>query len=119
MCNDSQQTRRQLIWGILIICVGVSFLLAHNDWVAVSQLWRYWPVVLGAFGLNNMIPPTTGKRFVEGLSQVAVAAWFYVASERLWGLTFGNSWPLLVIVGGAGIVLQPLMTKIFDKNKEI
>ena len=119
MSKDSQQSRRQqFIWGILIICLGVSFLISQNDWVALGQIWRYWPAILAAFGINNLIPPTSGRRFVEGLSMIATAGWFYAASERMWGLTFGNSWPIVVIIGGAGMVLTPLMVKYFDKNKE-
>jgi len=118
MSNDSQQIRRQFIWGILIICMGVMFLMSRNDWVELSQLWRYWPVVVILFGINNMIPPTNGKRFVEGLSQVAFACWFWAALEQMWGLTLRNSWPVLIIIGGAGLILQPIVIKYFDQKKE-
>jgi len=120
MKNGMQQTRKQILWGLLIVAAGVAFLMNREDMLEVSMLWTYWPVILLIFGLNNMILPADGKQFMDGLGQVAFAAWFYAANERLWGLTFFNSWPILVVVAGVCLVLQPLANKFFDsKSKEM
>ncbi|WP_395407328.1 LiaI-LiaF-like domain-containing protein [Pseudoduganella sp. UC29_106] len=119
MSKESQEMRRQMIWGILIICVGVVFLVGHNDWVELSRFWRYWPFVVIAFGINNMIPPTTGKRFMDGVFEISFALWFYVSFEHIWGLSFRNSWPFLVIMAGVSLVVQPIVIKYFDNKKEM
>jgi len=120
MKNGMQQTRKQILWGLLIVAAGVAFLMNREDMLEVSMLWTWWPVILLIFGLNNMILPADGKQFMDGLGQVAFAAWFYAASEHLWGLTFFNSWPILVVVAGVCLVLQPLANKFFDsKSKEM
>ncbi|MGO4382014.1 LiaI-LiaF-like domain-containing protein [Pseudoduganella sp. RAF53_2] len=119
MSKESQQMRRQLIWGILIVCVGVVFLMDRTDVVHVGQFWRYWPAVVLAFGINNMIPPTTGKLFMDGVWEVLFAVWFFCAFEHVYGLTFGNSWPILVIMAGISLVLQPIVIKYFDNKKEM
>lgn len=116
--SDAQKLRRQVLWGVLLVTLGVAYLLNRDDPETVGQLWHYWPFVLIAFGIANMVPPTNGKLFVDGLSQVLFGAWFFISFEGLWGLSFRNSWPLLIIVVGAGMVLQPLAVRWFDDNKE-
>lgn len=119
-CTDTHPTHRQrsqIIWGVTLIAFGVAYLLQRDDDAAVASLWQYWPWVLVAFGINNMLPPTDGRRFVDGLSQVLFGAWFFATYEGWWGLTFRNSWPLLIIVAGAGMVLQPLATRYFERKQ--
>ncbi len=106
--------RRQVIWGLTLVAFGVAYLVNRDDHEAVATLWQYWPLVLIAFGIGNMLPPTHGRQFVDGLSQVLFGAWFFIVFEGWWGLTFGNSWPLLIIVAGAGMVLQPLAVRFFN-----
>jgi hypothetical protein len=103
--------RHQMIVGVTLVALGVAYLANRDDPETVATLWHYWPFVLAAFGIANMLPPTHGKQFVDGLSQVLFAAWFYVNFEGLWGMSFGNSWPLLIIVVGAGMVLQPIAAR--------
>ncbi|WBS05078.1 hypothetical protein OU994_12730 [Pseudoduganella sp. SL102] len=108
--------RRQVTWGLTLVAFGVAYLVNRDDHEAVIGLWRYWPLVLIAFGIGNMLPPVEGRRFVDGLSQVLFGAWFFAIYEGLFGLTFRNSWPLLIIVAGAGMVLQPLATRYLDRK---
>lgn len=110
--------RQQVIWGLVLVAFGLAYLVNRHDDAAVIGLWRYWPLVLIAFGIGNMLPPTGGRRFVDGLSQVLFGAWFFATFEGLWGLTFGNSWPLLIIVAGAGMVLQPLAARYLDAEPD-
>jgi hypothetical protein len=46
MKNGSQQARRQILWGLLIVAAGVAFLMQREDLLEVSMLWTYWPVIL-------------------------------------------------------------------------
>lgn len=116
--HASHRQRRQVIWGLTLIAFGIAYLLQRDDDTAVARLWLYWPWVLVAFGVNNMLPPTDGRRFVDGLSQVLFGAWFWITVEGWWGLTFSNSWPLLIVVGGLGMVLQPLANRYFPRRHE-
>lgn len=116
--ENGQNWRKQLSWGIILTGVGVAFLLDRSGALHWGTIWRYWPALLVAAGLSNLVPPTNVKLVLEGCSHIFVGAWFYCCFERLWGLSFGNSWPLLLIVWGLTLVLKPLLEQYFVSNKE-
>ena len=113
-----QSWRNQLTWGIILTGAGVAFLLDRNGALHLGSIWRYWPVLLAVAGLINLVPPTNARLVADGLSHIGFAAWFYCAFEHVWGLTFGNSWPLLLIMWGATLVLKPLLHHYFESDKE-
>ena len=114
--SKEMQSRSQLLWGLIVIAVGVLF-LTDIDIPPIGQLWRYWPFLAMAFGAVKLIPPTTPKHVVDGLCHIAFAGWFYMSFEHIWGLTFHNSWPILVIIAGICLLVQPVVIK-YTANKE-
>lgn len=42
----------QALGPVIMITVGVALLLANLDIIEFAQVWRMWPVVLIAMGLN-------------------------------------------------------------------
>jgi hypothetical protein len=105
----TQTWRRQFVWGTVIIAAGAALLLDRMDQLDIGLLWRYWPVFVAIAGLSNLVPPTTPKLVLSGISCIGFAAWFYVSAERLWGLGFHNSWPILIILWGVKVVLKPIL----------
>lgn len=116
--KSSYYWRQQLIWGALMMVAGILFLLDWINLLDIAQLWQYWPALLVIFGLNKLIDPQSARQFLSGLWMINFAAWFYVSNQELWGLNFYNSWPLLLIACGAGMVLEPLLNKYFIENRE-
>lgn len=43
-----------LVWGIILIAVGVLFLLQQFDIDIFDQVWRFWPVILIIWGANKL-----------------------------------------------------------------
>jgi hypothetical protein len=116
--DKEQHWRKQLTWGIILTGVGVAFLLDRSGALHWGTAWRYWPLLLVVAGISNLVPPTNVKLVLDGLSYVFFGAWFYCAFEHIWGLTFGNSWPLLLIMWGVTLVLKPVLHNYFESNKE-
>jgi hypothetical protein len=43
-----------LVWGIILIVVGVLFLLDQLDIDVWDAVWRFWPVILIIWGANKL-----------------------------------------------------------------
>lgn len=115
--NETNNWRDQMVWGVMIIAMGVAFLLDRTGQFEFGHLFRYWPLLVVIGGVSNLVPPTTAKLVLSGLSMISFGAWFFVSMERLWGLGFHNSWPILIIMWGVKVALKPVLEKYLG-NKE-
>jgi hypothetical protein len=116
--ENSYEWRRQLMWGLALVCFGVTVLLEQMDIITIHGLWHYWPLLLVVFGINKMIGYPTAKHFTSGLWMVFLGLWLFAVFEREFGLTLWNSWPLPIIACGVTMVLEPFIQKRFASNEE-
>lgn len=114
----SYEWRRQLMWGLLLVSFGVVILLDQMDLVEVRELWHYSPLLLIVFGINKMIGYPTAKHFTSGLWMLFMGVWLFAVFEHLFGLTFRNSWPFVIIASGVSMMLEPFIHKRFAQNEE-
>lgn len=114
--ESSYQLRRQVLWGLLLIGLGVAFLLDQLDIYEVDHLWHYAPLLLVVAGINQTIGYPSAREFVNGLWTVFIGLWLFAMFEGLFGLTWFNSWPLFIIVGGIGMALRPIAERRFGAN---
>lgn len=116
--EQSYEWRRQLMWGLVLIGIGVAFLLDRFDMIEVSDLWHYAPLVLVVVGINKMIGFPTARHFRDGLWTVFLGLWLFATFEGMYGLNFRNSWPILIIGWGITLVLEPVIQRRFPTTRE-
>lgn len=98
-----------LVGGLLLLALGIVFLaeelgLADLGWA----FERLWPLLIVALGVSKLLDP--GKRR-GGIWITALGLWLLVGTLELWNLDIGDSWPLLLVFAGFGIVLDALLGK--------
>lgn len=116
--EKSYEWRRQLMWGLVLIGIGVAFFLDRHDLFDIYNVWHYWPLVLVVIGINKMIGYPTAKHFSSGLWLVFVGLWIFATFENMFGLTWRNSWPILIILWGVTLVIEPFIQQRFPSNQE-
>lgn len=116
--KSSYEWRKQLMWGLFLIAIGVIFLLDRLDLFEMNGLWHYWPLALVILGVNRMIGYPSAKNFVNGLWMVFFGLWIFAVLEGLFGLTFQNAWPLPVIFCGVTMIIEPFVQKRLAANTE-
>lgn len=103
--------RRQRLTGLILICAGAVFFLDQLGIVQLYDLWRYWPLALVMLGAVRMIDAPTARGMSSGLWTMFVGAWLYGNFEGWFGMSFGNSWPVLLIGWGITLVLAAMARK--------
>lgn len=116
--DNNYTTRKQMMWGVVLIVLGIIFLLDRLYIVDAETLWHYWPLLLVVVGINQTIGYPTARQFRNGLWTIFTGLWLFAVFEGLFGLTFRNSWPLFLLVWGVLMVLTPVFNRRFRSSKE-
>jgi len=114
----SYHLRRQVLWGLVMIGLGVAFLLDQYDLFDVHTLWHYAPLLLVVAGINQTIGYPSGREFANGLWTVLIGLWLFAVLDGLFGLTWSNAWPLLIIITGITMAVRPIAERRFNAHKE-
>jgi len=117
--DSTYEWRRQLVWGIIIIVIGVTLVLDRMEIVEVDEIWHYWPLLLVVLGMNKMVGYPTARHFTNGLWLMFLGLWLFAVVEHLYGLTLHNSWPFVIIALGVKIVIEPFIKARFAPHSEI
>ena len=108
--NSSNEWRKQLAWGLVLIGVGVAILFQKMDLIELYSLWHYWPLFIVVAGAIKMLTYTRANEFTSGLWTVIVGLWLLaIFQDHMWGLTFRNSWPVVIIACGAVMIIEPFI----------
>jgi len=94
--------------GLFLLVVG-SLMLADNlHLVEVGSVWRFWPIMFIAVGIGKLFDERSAESRRDGLFWFFLGSWFLVCEFELFGLSYGTSWPLLLIGWGIAMVLRSL-----------
>ena len=88
-----------LLTGLVLIDAGVAFLV--GDFGDIVHHW--WPMFIVLLGVSRLF---RRRSIWSGFWLIAVGGWLQAVRLHWFDLTFRNSWPLLLIVLGAGIALR-------------
>ena len=102
--DERSRAKRRLVWGIFLIALGSAFLLDRLHLVDLPSIGSLWPAVFLVISLLNAAEGRLGS----ALTFLLLGAWFFACEFGWYGLDFGNSWPLVLIAVGAGIVVRAL-----------
>ncbi len=117
--NSGSEWRKQLAWGLVLIAVGVVILLQKLDVIELYNLRHHWPLLVVGLGIIQMVTFSRASEFTGGLWTTMIGLWLFAVMEGLYGLTFRNSWPLVIIVSGLTMIIEPLIKSRIAANKEL
>jgi hypothetical protein len=122
--QGARQMRPGLVTaGAVVLAVGVAMLLDSAEILAINAGQLIGPFVLIAIG-GSMLAGAGSCRGGEdgaateqvrhgrqrgmfgGLWMVGLGCWLLISETHMFGLTFGTSWPLLLILMGALIAIR-------------
>jgi hypothetical protein len=103
-CPGSQRRDRRgehLFFGLGLIVLGVAFALANQGVLGGLSPWLILPALIALSGVARIVTARQARQVVKGGLHLVFAGWLYVCITHAWGLSFGSSWPFLIILVGA------------------
>ena len=107
-----------IVGGVLLLLVGAGLLLDTTGTANIRMGPLIAPLVVIWFGVTSLLSEAAAnakrgrasgrekRNSFGGLWLVGIGAWMLASQTHLFGLTFGTSWPLLVILTGIMIVIR-------------
>ncbi|HUP47477.1 MAG TPA: DUF5668 domain-containing protein, partial [Thermoanaerobaculia bacterium] len=100
-----------------MIALGVLFLLSRLEVADFGQLVRrYWPMIVVLVGLPKLAARDT---VWSGLWLITVGIWLQMAHLKIFDLTYGSSWPLLLIALGAGMIVRAVVESLLRPREGV
>ena len=98
-----------LVAGVLLLVVGVVFLLDNFNFIYIGEpISHFWPLIFVALGLTKIFQAEHPWELRKGFGWVFFGLWLLVSVLHMFGLTFHNSWPLLLIGFGINAIWKAL-----------
>ncbi len=101
---DSRRDTKRIIWGAFLIALGALFLLGHFGWLGWMGLHSWWPLIFVVLGITRLVE----RRIGGALTMFLLGGWFLACENNWMGFTYGNSWGLILVAVGVGIVVKAL-----------
>jgi hypothetical protein len=105
--------------GVFLLIVGVALLLDNFDILNARPIWHYWPVILIVIGLGRLMDAEEVWEYRKAFWLLFLGSWFLVSQLHLFGLDYHNSWPILLIGIGMGMIWKsayPSNCKVVKDN---
>jgi predicted membrane protein len=103
-----------LVWGAIIVMIGVALLLDHMGIRGFDRIYRFWPMILVVFGVMNILTESN-----RGFGILLIGAGTILQLNKLGylHLTFAELWPLAIIGVGLLVMWGSLETRGFLRGK--
>ena len=97
--------RGGMIWGAILLLVGVAFLLDNLGIFPVDRVFRLWPLLLVAAGVANLM---RREHRVWGVALTIIGVVFLLDNLGFAHYRWGQLWPVALIAVGALVLWNSL-----------
>ena len=102
--NGDNQIKKRVFLGCFFIALGVLLMLDRFTGLGLGDWGQLWPFIFIALGAARLLEGRVGSATTLFL----LGTWFLVCENGWWGFGYGNSWPLIIVFVGVGMVVRAL-----------
>jgi len=113
-CTTIRGNAGRLALGLVVIVIGVLFTLDRLGYVDAGDFWEYWPVLLIAIGFGRVLQPQGTQERGFGVVLILFGVWFLLSNLDVIHYTFGDVWPILLVVLGIMMVWRAITGPFFE-----
>jgi hypothetical protein len=104
----SFQITPQLVFGLLIVFVGIIFTLEELGITGATSYLRYWPSAIIVIGVLKLLQAREGSGAFVGLLITIVGAWLQAEELDVIHVSLREVWPIGLVLLGGYLVWQGL-----------
>lgn len=105
--DPNEGLRNSIAAGLCLIALGLGLFLQGG--LALSSLWPYLPLAIGVAHFTRPDLRDGGRRSLRSATWwMFVGAWGLGNVHRVFGMRYTETWPILLVVGGAMLVWESL-----------
>jgi hypothetical protein len=108
----------KLVFGLLLLFVGIAGFFDAIDWWEIGSLWSWWPVGLIAIGLSNEISALRQRNSDGGSVMIAIGVWLLIGTHHFFGLNPRTAFPVGVAIFGLGMLLHAIVDRPNSRKNE-
>ena len=98
----------QLIFGIVVVTLGVLFTLDNMGVVRAGEILRWWPAALVLYGLARLTGFCCRTNMTAGAVFTVVGGWLLLHNLHLLRYGLWDLWPLVLVAVGGSMVARSL-----------
>jgi len=109
--RSGRSTVSGIIIGALIVTVGVAVLLDNLGIVRFHDIWRFWPLLLVAYGASRLLEARNSAAYVWGGLMTLIGALLLLDNFHILMFNFDFFdvfWPVVIIGFGVSLLLRTL-----------
>ena len=100
-----------LVFGLIVVLLGVVFFLSAQDWISWGDWWKYFIIGLGVIFLIEVLVRYTRPAYRRPIFGRLIAGLILICVGLAFIGGFGEWWPLILIVVGLAILLNVLLRR--------
>lgn len=119
MSRDGSEDSRWggLVWGLLLIGLGVAFLAQRQGFLPWDVFHDWWPVFVIGLGVVEIAGARTAKKLGSGVTLLLMGGYFFASVTRWNGLNWSTSWPLGMVAIGVGMVVETVAARFMPRTR--
>jgi len=104
----SNPSSGRLIFGLIVIALGILFTLDNLGIVDASEIIGYWPLFLVFYGLSRLTGFLSRQNTAAGVLFTAIGTWLFFHNLGYIHAGWGDLWPLVLVILGGLMVTRAL-----------
>ena len=114
----SRRRRHGVILGLLLVGLGAALMVDRLPGWHYGSPWSWWSLWVIGLGVVRIATMDRPKDLADGVFFVLLGGWFWLVQTGWHGLTWANSWSLVLIAVGASMVVHALAARWMPRRDD-